>query len=306
MARKLTVSILVLGIIVAAALWFLTKSRSNEHMESTPPDHKVDLANGKTMFDIGGCVSCHTDSKEDRTRLGGGVALASPFGTFYTPNISPDPDDGIGRWTPAQFVTAMRGGISPEGEHLYPSFPYTSYRRMTAGDLLDMFAYIKTLPPVKGKARDHDLPFPFNIRAVLGGWKLLFLNGGQYTPAASRDAQWNRGAYLVNGPGHCAECHSPRNALGGILDRQRFAGGPSPEGQGWVPNITQQGLASWSAGDIAEFLKSGMTPEFDSAGGSMTAVIRNTAQLSDADRTAMAAYIKSLPAVAGPLRPAKK
>ncbi len=305
MARKLIVSLIVLGIVGAAALWFLTAPKVEPAGEFATP-HKADLANGKTMFDVGGCVSCHTDSKEDRTRLGGGVALASPFGTFYTPNISPDPEDGIGRWTEAQFVTAMREGTSPAGEHLYPSFPYTSYRRMTTGDLLDMFAYIKTLPPVKGKAREHDLPFPFSIRTSLGVWKLLFLNGGRFTPDASKDAQWNRGAYLVNGPGHCAECHSPRNALGGILDGLRFAGGPDPEGQGWVPNITQQGLASWSAGDIAEFLKSGMTPEFDSAGGSMTAVIRNTSQLSDADRLAMATYIKSLPAVAGPPRPTKK
>lgn len=305
MARKLIALIIVLGIATAAALWFVTAPKVEPASEFATP-HKADLTNGKTMFDIGGCVSCHTDSKEDRTRLGGGVALASPFGTFYTPNISPDAEDGIGRWTDAQFVSAMRQGTSPAGEHLYPSFPYTSYRRMATGDLLDMFAYIKTLPPVKGKTRDHDLPFPFNIRSSLGFWKLLFLNGGQFTPDSSRDAQWNRGSYLVNGPGHCAECHSPRNALGGILDGQRFAGGPDPEGRGWVPNITQQGLGSWSAGDIAEFLKSGMTPEFDSAGGSMTAVIRNTSQLSDADRLAMATYIKSLPAVAGPARPTKK
>jgi len=305
MARKWIGLVIVLGILAAAALWFLTAPKVEPASEFATP-HKADLANGKTMFDIGGCVSCHTDSKEDRTRLGGGVALPSPFGTFYTPNISPDPDDGIGRWTAAQFVTAMRQGTSPAGTHLYPSFPYPSYAHMTTDDLLDMFAYIKTLQPVKGKARDHDLPFPFNIRAVLGGWKLLFLNGERFKPDAARDAQWNRGAYLVNGPGHCAECHSPRDALGGIVAGQRFAGGPNLDGEGWVPNITQHGLGAWSVGDIAEFLKTGMTPEFDSAGGSMAAVIRNTWQLSDADRLAMATYLKGLPAVAGPARPAKK
>lgn len=305
MARKLIASIIVLGIVAAAAFRFVTEPKVEPASEFATP-HKADLANGKTMFDIGGCVSCHTESKEDRTRLGGGVALGSPFGTFYTPNISSDHDDGIGRWTAAQFVTAMRDGTSPAGQHLYPAFPYTSYARMTTGDLLDLFAYLKTLPAVKGKARDHDLPFPFNIRRTLGVWKLLYLNARPFTPDASRDAQWNRGFYLVNGPGHCAECHSPRDALGGIVADQRFAGGPDPEGQGWVPNITQRGLGSWSVGDIADFLKSGMTPEFDSAGGSMAAVIRNTSQLSDADRLAMATYIKSLPPVAGPARPAKK
>jgi mono/diheme cytochrome c family protein len=305
MLRKSIWLVIALGIVAAAALWFLSAPKVNPAGEFAT-QHKADLVNGKTMFDIGGCVSCHTGSKEDRTRLGGGVALTSPFGTFYTPNISPDPDDGIGRWTEAQFVTAMRHGTSPAGEHLYPSFPYTSYARMTTGDLLDMFAYIKTLPPVKGKARDHDLPFPFNIRRALGVWKLLYLDARPFTPDAARGAQWNRGFYLVNGPGHCAECHSPRDALGGIIAGQRFAGGPNPEGEGWVPNITQQGLGSWSVGDIAEFLKTGMTPEFDSVGGSMAAVIRNTAQLGDADRLAMATYIKSLPAVAGPVRPAKK
>lgn len=305
MARKLIASIIVLGIVAAVAFWFVTEPKVEPASTFVTP-HKADLANGKTMFDIGGCVSCHTESKEDRTRLGGGVALGSPFGTFYTPNISSDPEDGIGRWTAAQFVTAMRDGTSPAGQHLYPAFPYTSYARMTTGDLLDLFAYLKTLPAVKGKARDHDLPFPFNIRRTLGVWKLLYLNARPFTPDASRDAQWNRGFYLVNGPGHCAECHSPRDALGGIVADQRFAGGPDPEGQGWVPNITQRGLGSWSVGDIADFLKSGMTPEFDSAGGSMAAVIRNTSQLSDADRLAMATYIKSLPAVAGPARPAKK
>ncbi|RDV05122.1 c-type cytochrome [Undibacter mobilis] len=305
MARKLIGLFLVLGIAAMAAFWFVIAPKT-EPADAFATPYKADLANGKTMFDVGGCVSCHTDSKEDRTRLGGGVALGSPFGTFYTPNISPDPDDGIGRWSEAQFVSAMRYGTSPQGTHLYPSFPYASYQRMNVDDVRDLFAYIKTLPAVKGRARGHDLPFPFNIRLLLGGWKLLYLDDKPFTPDPSRDAQWNRGAYLVNGPGHCAECHSPRDMMGGIVAAKRFAGGPNPEGEGFVPNITQQGLGSWSDKDIAEFLKSGMTPEFDSAGGSMAAVIRNTAQLSDADRLAMAVYIKSLPAVAGPPRPAKK
>jgi mono/diheme cytochrome c family protein len=305
MLRKLFGLAVVAGVIGLAAFWFLTAPQTVPASALAAP-HTVNLANGKTMFDAGGCVSCHTDSKEDRARLPGGVALKSPFGTFYTPNISSDVKDGIGGWNEAQFVTAMIKGTSPSGQHYYPSFPYGSYQRMAIGDVRDLFAYLRTLPAVSGRARDHDLPFPFNIRRTLGGWKLLFLDGKPFEPDPKQSAEWNRGAYLVNGPAHCAECHSPRNPLGGIVVSQRFAGGPNPEGEGWVPNITQKGLGSWSVKDIAYLLESGSTPEFDSVGGSMAAVIRNTAQLSEADRNAMAVYIKSLPPVDGPPRPAKK
>ena len=202
------------------------------------------------MFNIGGCASCHAvpdkdPQKVDHTRLGGGLALGSPFGTFYVPNISPDPKDGIGGWSEADFVSAMWDGTAPDGSHLFPAFPYTSFRHMQLNDVRDLFAYLKTLPPVAGKVRDHDLAFPFNIRRLVGVWKLLFLRGGPFVPDPSQSAQWNRGAYLVNGPGHCAECHWPRNFLGGIIDSERFAGGPTPDGKGWVPNITPAGLGQW-------------------------------------------------------------
>jgi len=159
---------------------------------------------------------------------------------------------------------------------------------------------------VQGKVRDHDVPFPFNVRRTLGGWKFLFLDGKPFQPDPSRSAQWNRGAYLVNGPGHCAECHSPRNPLGGIVARQRFAGGPNPEGEGWVPNITQQALGDYSAEDIALLLETGRSPDGEALGGAMIPVIRNTSQLSEESRAAMAAYIKSLPPVEGPKKPEKK
>lgn len=305
MLRKLIGLAVAAGVVAVAAFWFLTEPKVEPAAEFATP-HKADLANGKTMFDIGGCVSCHAKGKDDRTHLGGGEPLTSPFGTFYPPNISPDAKDGIGAWTEVQFATAMRDGTSPSEEHLYPAFPYTSYRRMTTPDLRDLFAYLKTLPPVQGRTPPHDLSFPFNIRRLVGGWKLLFLDAKPFTPDPAKSAQWNRGFYLVNGPGHCAECHTARNFLGGLVNDARFAGGPNPEGQGWVPNITQKGIGSWSEKDIAYFLQSGMTPDFDSAGGSMTAVIRNTAQLSDADRQAMAVYIKSLPPIDGPARPPKK
>lgn len=199
----------------------------------------------------------------------------------------------------------MLKGTSPSGRHYYPAFPYGSYAKMKLEDARDMFAYLKTLPQAAGKVRDHDVPFPFNIRRNLGGWKFLFFDDKPFVTDASKSAEWNRGAYLVNGPGHCAECHSPRNALGGIKISQRFAGGPNPEGEGWVPNITQKGLSAWSDKDIAYFLETGQTPEGNSAGGSMTRVIANMAQLNAADRMAMATYIKSLPHVDGPKRPGK-
>jgi len=305
MRRKLLLALVMVALIGLAVFWIVT-------IPSTVPANALgartpDLANGKEMFYAGGCASCHaTPGQDDRTRLGGGLGLKSPFGTFYVPNISPDPNDGIGKWSEADFVTAMQKGTSPDGRHYFPAFPYTSYQRMRLDDVRDLFAHLKTLPPVSGKVRDHDVPFPFNQRRALGGWKFLFLDGKPFTPDPSQSAAWNRGAYLVNGPGHCAECHSPRNALGGIVKAQRFAGGPNPEGEGWIPNITQQSLKDYSEKDIAYLLETGNTPEGDSVGGAMTAVIRNTSQLTAEDRAAMALYIKSLPAVEGPKKPEKK
>jgi mono/diheme cytochrome c family protein len=284
------------AIVVAAALWVLTAPATVPASALGP--HTPDLANGKTMFVAGGCSSCHAvPNQPDRMRLGGGLALNSPFGTFYIPNISSDPHDGIGGWSEAQFVTAMVKGTSPSGEHLYPAFPYTSYQHMRLDDLRDLFAYLKTLPPVAGHVRDHALKFPFNVRRGLGLWKLLFLDGEPFKPDASKSAQWNRGAYLVNGPGHCAECHSRRNFLGAIVSSKRFEGGPSPTLQGGVPSITQAKLGSWSEADIAGVLEDGTTPDADRVGGAMVDVVRNTSQLSPEDRAAMAAYIKSLGAV---------
>jgi mono/diheme cytochrome c family protein len=271
------------------------------------PAYTPDLVNGQEMFNAGGCSSCHAmPGQPDRTKLGGGLAIPSPFGTFYAPNISSDPVDGIGQWSEAEFVNALTRGISPKGAHYFPAFPYTSYQRARTEDVRDLFAYLKTLQPVPGKARDHDVPFPFNIRRNVGIWKLLFMDGHPFVPDPTRSAQWNRGAYLVNGFGHCAECHSPRNFLGGIIASQRFAGGPNPEGEGWVPNITQKGLGEWSESDIADFLETGEMPDGDKAGSSMVRVIRNSSQLSAEDREAIANYLKSLPPVEGPPPPKRK
>ena len=298
---RLLAALLVIGVSGFAAFWWL--SRANPISASELPTRTPDLANGRYVFDAAGCASCHAvPGQPDRFRLGGGLSISTAFGTFHAPNISPDATDGIGKWTEADFVNAVMRGISPAGEHYFPAFPYASYQHAEINDIRDLYAFIRTLAPVTGRVRAHEVRFPFNIRRSLGIWKQLFMDGKPFTPDASHSARWNRGAYLVNSLGHCAECHSPRNALGGIIERQRFAGGPDPEGEGWVPNITQKGLADWSEDDIADFLESGITPSNDSAGGSMVRVIRNTSQLRPEDRTAMADYLKSLPPIEGPTR----
>jgi mono/diheme cytochrome c family protein len=314
--RKLTLIAAALAVAIALVLWVLTIPAIVP--AAALPAFTPNVENGRTMFNSGGCASCHATPNDDsdkveRTRLGGGLPLKSPFGTFYVPNISPDPADGIGAWSEADFVTALWKGTSRRGRHLFPAFPYTSYARMELSDVRDLFAYLKTLPAVQGRARRHDLAFPFSIRRLVGVWKLLFFHGGPFVPDTSKLAQWNRGAYLVNGPAHCAECHSPRNFLGAIVESERFAGGPAADGKGWVPNITAAGLQHWSEDDIAwsdrdtaSYLGDGMNPAGDYAGGAMAEVIRNTAVLGTADRAAIAAYIVSLPPRQGPKPPKKR
>src|SRR6202790_5486133 len=304
MLRRILPSFVLAGVAGFGIYWWLTATPAVSAVAALA--HAPNLANGLTTFNAGGCSSCHAvPGQPDRLRLGGGLAIPSPFGTFSAPNISPDKADGIGRWSEAEFVRAVTKGISPTGFHYFPAFPYTSYQRAKVEDIRDLFAYLKTLPAVSGKVRDHDVPFPFNVRRNIAIWKWLFMDGKPFVPDAVRSVQWNRGAYLVNSLGHCAECHSPRNFLGGIIAAQRFAGGPNPEGEGWVPNITQKGLGDWSEKDIAYFLETGETPDNDTAGGSMARVIKNTSQLPPEDRAAIAEYLKSLPPVDGPPRPIK-
>jgi mono/diheme cytochrome c family protein len=303
--RKLTILTGIAAVIAFAGFWFLTIPSVVPASALGP--HTPNLENGRTMFYAGGCASCHaTPEQDDKTQLGGGLGLKSSFGTFFVPNISPDPDDGIGKWNEAQFVTALVKGTSPEGRHYYPAFPYTSFQRMNFDDLRDLFAFLKTLPAVQDTVQEHDLPIHFKIRRTLGIWKLLFLDGAPFKPDPTKSQQWNRGAYLVNGPGHCAECHSPRNFLGAIVAGQRFAGGPNLEGEGFIPNITPARIGNYSEKDIEEVLDTGDIPDGDRVGGAMVEVVRNTSQLSPADRTAIAVYIKSLPPVEGPQPPPKE
>jgi len=302
--RKFVIVALVVTVGGLAAFFALTAPR-RAVAEDPALEQGGDVERGRIVFHAGGCASCHATPRQDnRLLLGGGLELKSPFGAFYAPNISSHTVDGIGRWRTVDLANAMLAGVAPDGAHYYPAFPYASYASARLEDVRDLMAFLRTTPPVEGKARDHDLGFPFNIRRTLGLWKVLFAP----TPAPLRDdpakpAAWNRGRYLVETLGHCAECHSPRNGLGGIVAGQRLAGGPELEGQGWVPNITPHGLKDWTRGDLEQLLDLGLAPEGDSVGGSMTSVVRNMAQLSKDDRLAIADYLLSLPPREGPPKP---
>jgi mono/diheme cytochrome c family protein len=301
--RKALVVLLVLAVAGAVALYVLTIPRTLD--ASAVPAHTPDLANGKYMFFAGGCAECHAaplkacnDRKtRDKELLAGGRCLKTRFGTFNVPNISPDKETGIGTWSTLDFINAMKLGVGPRGVHLYPAFPYPSYQRMTFEDLIDLRAYLDTLPPVKNEVAPHSLSFPFNIRRGLGLWQRIYVDGKSFVPDAHASAELNRGAYLVLGPGHCSECHSPRNFIGGIIADGAFAGARNPEGKGTVPNITpsSDGIGDWSQEDIAYMLETGYTPDYDVIGGAMAAVQENTAKFTAEDRNAIAAYLKSLP-----------
>ena len=265
------------------------------------PSHIVDTTNGARLFHAGGCASCHStpETESEPPVLGGGLAMDTPFGTFLVPNISPDPNYGIGNWTTLDFVNAMHLGVSPGGSHYYPAFPYASYTRMSFEDLMDLKAYLDTLPEADNRNKDHQLGFPWNVRAGIGLWKLLNLDSAAVVSVPPEDDLLVRGRYLVEGPGHCAECHTPRNWSGGLNNGRWLAGAPNPDGEGKVSNITpsKKGLAAWSQGDIEYYLESGFTPDFDTVGGSMVEVQENMARLPAQDREAIAAYLKNIPAL---------
>lgn len=258
----------------------------------------ADAARGERVFTAAGCASCHMApgaTGAAQRVLSGGMALASPFGTFFAPNISSDPAVGIGGWSLEQFAAALRDGISPVGQHYFPALPWNAYNKMTGQDLADLWAYMQTLPPSAEPSRPHEVGFPFNIRRALGGWKLLFQNRG-WQMAEVPTPELERGRYLVEALGHCAECHTPRNMLGG-LDRSRWlAGAPAPDGKGRIPNLTP-GKLVWSEAEIFAYLTTGFTPEFDSVGGHMAYVVDNMARLPEADVRAVVAYLKAVPPV---------
>ena len=248
------------------------------------------ISRGEYVFHIGGCASCHTQDQP----LAGGVELATPFGVFIGPNISPDNQYGIGGWSNAQFIKAMREGVSPKGEHYYPAFPYTSYVNMPEQDLLDLKSYLDAQEPVSAATLPHKLKFPYNQRTLLGVWKLLNTTD-KWVPDPNQSAIWNRGGYLANGPSHCTQCHSPRNFIGGLQVEAGMVGNKQgPEGESVPPllGMSEAGFGMWTKEDIAFSLEIGMTPEGDFLGGSMSHVLENTTgKMTAEDIEALSTYL---------------
>ncbi len=266
---------------------------------SAPAWPQGDAKRGEYLAKAAGCMGCHTLEKEGSTPYAGGRALKTPFGTFYGPNITPHPQEGIGRWTEANFIQAMRHGLRPDGAHYFPAFPYPSFTGIHDGDLRDLWAYLRALPPSSRANQPHDLGFPYSWRFLVTFWKWLFFTPGPLAATPGVSDAVNRGAYLVLALGHCGECHTPRNFLGGPKKGRLMAGGMGPEGKG-VPNLTPGGrFKEWRDQDISEFLVTGLTADGDVPAEAMGEVIRNTtSQLTPADMAAMIAYLRSLPPVA--------
>lgn len=252
-----------------------------------------DVARGAYVARLAGCITCHTDGKSGGAVLAGGAAINTDFGSFYAPNITPHPDDGIGDWTLAEFSRALTAGESPEGQHYFPSFPYTFYTRLTDQDVVDLWAAVGSVPPVAGGPPPHGLRFPFGWHQGVGAWKRLFFEPGQLAGAPGKSERWTRGRYLARGPGHCGACHTPRNALGGRETDRRYAGGTGP-GDEKIPAITPPALEAegWSKDTLIFALRSGMMPDGDVFGGSMAEVVRGGTRFwSDADLAALVDYI---------------
>ncbi len=289
--------LVVIALLAAGAGWFLTRPQTLP--ESTIAGLAGDPVHGRDVFNAAGCASCHSVpdvAVSDPPILAGGQEFNTDFGTFVAPNITPDPEHGIGAWTDLQIVTAIMRGVDDRGQHLYPAFPYGTYAKAAPQDMVDLVAYLRTLPPDATPSQPQAVSFPFSIRRAVGGWKLLFLSENWVLQDAPTP-QLERGRYLVEALGHCGECHTPRNILGGPERSQWLAGAPNPDGEGRIPNITP-GALTWSEADIVTYLSTGFTPDFDSAGGSMAGVVRNISQLPPEDITAIAAYLKAVPPIA--------
>jgi mono/diheme cytochrome c family protein len=288
--------LMVLGLIAAGATWFLARPRPLS--EAAVANLTGDVAKGELVFWATGCASCHmaTGARgEAQLVLSGGQRFPSDFGTFIAPNISQDPEHGIGGWTLFDLANAVTRGVSPEGEHYFPALPYAAYAKMELQDLADLFAFLKTLPADPTPSTAHELAFPFSRREAVGVWKLLFLSDdwavpGNLTPTAAR------GRYISEALAHCGECHTPRNLLGGLDTARWFGGAPNPSGDGRIPNITPARLG-WTAEEIVGFLTNGFKPDYDVVGGHMVHVVANMARLPEGDRQAVAEYMLAVPSV---------
>jgi len=284
------------AVILMLAFWIITSAKIPEF--SSVENYQVSLKKGEYIFNASGCASCHSspDAKQaEKLVLTGGRSFQSPFGTFYAPNISMDKVNGIGAWSEKDFTNAVLHGVSPEGKHYFPSFPYTAYANMTDQDIANLWVYFKSIPESSTPSIDHDLPIYVRWRRPLAFWKLLNKRE-EIIEIGSSDATVQRGAYLVETLGHCGECHTPRNLIGGLQYEYWLGGAKNPTGIGVIPNITPSKL-TWNIEEIVEYLASGFTPDFDVAGGHMVDVIENTSKLTEEDRTAIAEYLKAIPGV---------
>ena len=261
--------------------------------------HATSIERGEYLIHAGGCVDCHTADTDDATVLAGGRAIESPFGTFYSPNITPDVDTGIGAWTDTDFLNAFWDGVSPDGDHYYPAFPFTSYTGVSEEDLLAIKLYLFSLDPVEHATPEHELAWYISTRLAAGAWKLSNFDAKRFVADPERSDEWNRGAYLVRHLGHCGECHTPRGKTGGFESGRELAGNPDWPGDEKMPNITPHrgdGIGKWSISDIEYFLDIGMLPDGDFVGSAMSPVIDNsTSKLTKSDRVAIASYLKSVP-----------
>jgi len=253
------------------------------------------VARGEYLARAGDCIACHT-APEGRL-FAGGRAMPTPFGTLNTSNITPDPETGIGKWTADQFYATMHTGRFPDGGLLYPAMPFASYTKVTRQDSDAIYAYLRTIEPIRQPNRPHDLRFPYNNRALILGWRTLYFSEGEYKPDPSKSEEWNRGAYLVEGLGHCGMCHTPINALGGSSESEAFKGGLIPMQNWYAPSLTsnrEAGLGDWSIKDISDLLRTGISDR-GVVYGPMAEVVYNSLQyLTDEDTRAMAVYLKGI------------
>lgn len=254
----------------------------------------ADVSRGDYLIRLGGCVACHTDTKNKGAFLAGGAPIVTPFGSFVPPNITPDPQAGIGGWTLADFSAAMSDGVGPGGKHYYPAFPYENYTRMSDQEIVDLWAALQKVAPVAARAGEHQLGFPFNVRLAMGAWQTLFFHPARFAPVAGKSEAWNRGNYLVNGPAHCVACHTPRNLFGASEADKPLAGSPKDSLQGAVPAITKANLLAlgYDHAGLVDVLDGGVTPSFDVPGGAMAEVIfEGTTHWTPEDREAVATYL---------------
>jgi mono/diheme cytochrome c family protein len=301
MKRRLLYPIAALALLLLAALAYAWP-REQAVASGSPADYAAtpaNLARGAYLARAGDCMACHTE--RGGAAYAGGRALDTPFGRLYAPNITPDRQTGIGAWNADDFWRALHNGKSRDGRLLYPAFPYTNYTRVTRPDADALFAYLQSLAPQRQPNRPHEMRFPYDRQLMLAGWRLLYFKPGVFEPDTRRDAAWNRGAYLVEGLGHCSACHSTRNSLGGT--EGALAGGLIPVLGWYAPSLTsdaEAGLGDWDTPHIVQLLKTGVSPRATVFGPMAEVVTRSLQHLSDSDVAAMASYLKSVPATPAP------